>query len=349
VLQSPNAHAASAVNNVESLSGTNNWLAKNNFSAHHHIKLNLREHIERLGRWVTGNTIGVALGGGGARGLAHIGVLRAFKECGIPIDYIGGTSMGSVIAGQFAMGWDFSKMIDMNRKIWVELKPLKCLTIPFIISLVGTKKANQALNMMFGEIQGVDLWIPFFCISTNISRGKPMVHAVGKIRENIKASCSLPGVAQPVIFGEELLVDGGVINNLPGDIMKNLCGGHVIAVDVTVDQDLKIGPEIIKQTEKEVGFSPCKIILNKLNPWAKTFEVPSFLEVLERTFHVPSIYYQKQQVESRVDLYIHPPLDKFSIREYESIEEIIEIGYQYSLPIIEKWKNSNSTDLKFLA
>ncbi len=145
-------------------SGTGNWYKDRQLENHHHIYLDRDADFARLARYISGRTTGLVLGGGGARGLAHIGVLRAFQEAGISIDSIGGTSMGAVIASQYALGWDIETMVRTNKTIFLEQKPFKDFTLP-LVSFLKSKKIGNIIKEGYGGAEIEDLLINFFlCI-----------------------------------------------------------------------------------------------------------------------------------------------------------------------------------------
>ena len=243
---------------TEMPSGTRYWLAPRSLEGHHHVRWDRDADFARLSRFLTGNAIGTVLGGGGARGFAHLGVIRALREAGIPIDLIGGTSMGALIAAQPALGWDDSTMLEMNRKSFVDSKPvtMRDYTLP-IYALINCARLDRNLNLPYGDIRIEDLWTGYFCVSSNLTRAEAKVHREGPVWKAIRASLALPGVFEPVVEGTELLVDGGVLNNLPGDVMRAVGGGWVIAVDVSLDRDLEMREAALP--------SPWKVLRNWLN------------------------------------------------------------------------------------
>ena len=123
------------------------------------------EYFERLARFLSGKTFGLVLGGGGAKGFAHIGIIRALQEANIPIDVVGGTSMGAAIASLFAMVQYIEDMIQINKKVWIEMKPLKDFTLP-IMSFIRGKKFDKMGEIVYGDLQIEDLWLNYFCISS---------------------------------------------------------------------------------------------------------------------------------------------------------------------------------------
>jgi len=178
--------------------------------------------------------MGLVLGGGGVRGLAHIGVLKVFKKYRIPIDIITGTSMGGAIGGLIAAGIDIEEIEDFV------LKTPSHRIVDIGIGkggLLGGNKISMMLlqfleNKGLGEINIEQLHLPFRTVSVDIKKGKSVIFDQGSLRLAIRATTSVPGFFAPVKFENMVLVDGGILNNLPADIARNAGAEFVIAVDV---------------------------------------------------------------------------------------------------------------------
>jgi len=310
---------------------TTTWLALRPFVAHHHLRAGSRRDFERLARRLTGKSVGLVLSGGGARGFAHIGVIQALEEAGIPIDRLGGTSMGAVIAAQYAIGLDPLAMLELNR-VWQERNPLWDLTLP-MIALVSGRTGLRILDRMFGDRRIEDLWIDYFCCSTNLSRSELSVHRDGPLARWVRASISIPGIAPPLrIDNGDLLVDGGVLNNLPADVMRLLGSGRTIAVDVALPGALVMDPH-----EGEMP-SPWGMLRDYVNPMAGTRRrSPSIFAILERTTLVASLSLS-QRVSREVDLYLSPPVASFGSFEWGALERIVATGLEFARERIAQWQ-----------
>ncbi|MBX3511412.1 MAG: patatin-like phospholipase family protein, partial [Hyphomonadaceae bacterium] len=190
------------------------------------------EDAARLARVIARRSIGLVLSGGGARAYAHLGVVRALREAGLPFDIIGGTSMGAVVAACAAMGWDDDEIERRIRKAFVESNPLGDYVLP-VVGLVRGRRVEDRLMEHFGETLIEDLNFPFFAVSTDLVAGKARVHRSGLLRRALRASISLPGILPPVVDGaHSLLVDGAVVKNFPVDVLKDMHRGPIIGVDV---------------------------------------------------------------------------------------------------------------------
>jgi len=311
---------------------TAKWKSLLKFENHHHIADSSKNDFERLARFLTGQTIGLVLGGGGARGLAHIGVLKALEEAGIPVDIICGASIGAVISSLYAMGKSIEEMTALNKKIWIEMKPLKDYTIP-LISFMKDRRFKEMNRLLYGDIQIEDLWLNYFCNSSNLTTSEMMVHRSGPLGNAVRASTAIPGIAQPVIDNGSLLADGGVLNNLPGDVLKDLYGGRVFVVNVSSEEDLSF-------SSKELP-TPWQIIKSKLSPFRDTVKCFNILDVMTRSTLLSSVNRSKD-VKSKVDLYLEPPIADYGLLQFSAIDEIVEIGYDYGMEKINGWvKNQN--------
>ena len=316
-------------------SGTETWIGSLGAEdMHHHIRHETTSDFDRLARIMTGNAVGLVLGGGGARGFAHLGILRAFREVGIPIDMIAGTSMGAVIAAQYALGHDYEEMIELNKKGWLDMDPLKDKTMP-VMALLACKKLDAMMEMMFSDVRIEDLWLKYFCVSANLTRAEMLVSRDGPLKKWVRASMAIPGVALPVFDNGDLIVDGGVLNNLPGDVMKGFCGGSVIAVDVSPQKDLAIDPKMTHAP------SSWEILWNNFNPAAESMNLPNLLAIMMRVTMLGSTS-KSQEVAREVDLYLRPPIDGFGIFEWKSLEKLADAGYEYGIKRLEEWNKDRS-------
>jgi predicted acylesterase/phospholipase RssA/CRP-like cAMP-binding protein len=312
-------------------SGTARWLDTLHLSACHHVCVAERRDYERLARMLTGRNVGLVLSGGGARGFAHIGVIRALREAGIPIDRVGGTSMGAAIAAQVALGLDYSAMVDLNR-LWTTLDPLNDKTVP-LVSLMTGRKLERLLSTMFGEIEIEDLWIQYFSVAANLTLAEPVIQQRGQLRRTLRASMSIPGMAPPVCEGGNLIVDGGVLNNLPGDVMRQLGAAIVIAVNVSPEKDLPVDPSLREAP------SARRILWSRVKPFGKPTEFPSLLAIMMRTVMLSSIH-GMHEMRRKADLFIEPALEEFHIFDWQLLERIVEAGYRFAQKRIEEWERA---------
>jgi predicted acylesterase/phospholipase RssA len=301
--------------------GTSRWLQERQVESHHHIRRDNDADMKRLGRILTGNAVGLVLGGGGARGFAHIGIIRALNEAGIPIDMVGGTSMGSMISSMYAMGMDIQAMIAAQKE-FITHKPFNEFSLPFI-AMVRSKRLDNIMHDLYKEITIEDMWLNFFCISSNLTTAEMNVHRSGSLWRSVRASTALPGIVTPVVENNCLLVDGGLFNNVPADIMKGICGGIVIMVNVSPEEDLLIS-DLFKKTPTDM-----EVLWSHLNPFKEKIIFPRIQDIMMRTIMVGS---ERMKIETSksADYIFSPNLDRFGLLEFDAIDAIIDAGYCYA-------------------
>ena len=302
---------------------TAHWLKILSAAMQHHILADDRADFAKLARLITGNGIGLVLSGGGARGFAHIGIIRALHERGIPIDYIGGTSMGAVIAAQHASGWDWPTMARVNQIEWPRCEPQKNYTFP-LVALNSARRMDQLLEKMFGDVAIENLRTKFFCVSTNLTTAHAKIHRAGRLWKAVRASMSIPGIGPPAIDQGEILVDGGLVDNLPVDTMRSLCQGWVLAVDVSEQIEFR------SKLAESYTVSGWKLLWQQINPWSEKPDLPNILNTLYRTIAVGGLR-AIESAKSHADLCFDPPVKQFGVFDWRSVEKIIEVGYRHAL------------------
>ncbi|MGH8650975.1 MAG: patatin-like phospholipase family protein, partial [Gammaproteobacteria bacterium] len=313
-------------------SGTKAWLSRRQLDSYHHVRLGDPADLARVASILSGRAVGLTLGGGGARGYAHIGVVAALHELGIPIDMVGGTSLGAVIAAQVALGLSREEMIDLNLR-FMSRKPFAQYTVP-MVAMLNAGRLQEGMQTALGDTRIEDLWINCFAVSVNLTITEMVVHDRGPAWEAVRASVSLPGILPPFVRRSHLLVDGGVINNLPGDVMRQRGGGSVIAVNVSAADDLRFPPSGIP--------SEWRIFWNKLLPFARPILVPGLAAIVMRTLLLASAN-RTALVERDADLVIKPPLDAYGLLEFKKIHAIVEVGYRYALEAASRWSGPRAT------
>lgn len=288
----------------------------------HHVRGGDPGDAGRLTRWLLDRPVGLVLGGGGARGIAHVGVFKALEEARIPIDIVGGTSMGAIFAGGHARGWDAETMMDHVRKLFSSRFALYNPTIP-VTALLAGKKLDRVMENLFEDLDIADLWTRFFCVSTNISRATSEVRDSGSLRDAIRSSCSIPGLFPPYQALKELFVDGGVMDNLPIDVMAEQCRGPVIAVDVFPYQRHKSGMKAHRRN-----------VLGRFKAMSRGG--PRLFDVL---MHATLVGSQRATATSLARhppaLYLAPDLAHFRVLDWKAHEAIFQAGYEYARHALE--------------
>jgi NTE family protein len=292
------------------------------FETHHHIRQDRSEDIGRLARCVAGRAVGLVLGGGGARGFAHIGVVKALAEAGVPFDYLGGVSMGAIVAAGLAAEWSLEELADRLRAAFVASKPLSDYTLP-LIALVRGRKMTELLRTHFGSLRIEDLARPYFCISSDLTTGRVREHCAGYLWRALRASAALPGIVPPVNAHGHLLVDGGVMNNLPVDLMRARRIGPLIASDVTGEIDFSV-------RDSRYGERPVWRLI-----WQRMRGTPSIFDVLMRSGTVGSEA-QRRLVRDEADFLFEPTLEGVDPLDFKSFDRAVKEGYEHAARQIDK-------------
>lgn len=310
-------------------SGSARWLTGRNIERHLHVRRGVLADYGRVARFITGTALGVTLGGGFARGIAHVGVLRALAELKIPVDAIGGTSIGAIVGAQWAVGWDSTRMVHETRSGFAQA--FDDMTLPFL-ALQRGGKVSRFVRSVFQGMQIEDLWSPYFSVSANLNRAELKVHTSGSLAEAVLASARVPGVFPPMVFDGELHVDGGLIDNVPVDVMKSFSNdGIVIGVDVSPPHELD---EVVDYGEDVSGW---KAVWRRFNPAReKRSYPPSILRVLMRSIEFGGISYRREKA-ALADLYLTPEVCQFNRIDFLRAEEIAEAGYQTTRGRLLQW------------
>jgi predicted acylesterase/phospholipase RssA len=207
-------------------------------------------------------------------------------------------------------------------------------TLP-MVSLIAGRKGGQLLRVRIGDFQIEDLWLPFFCVSANISRGELHVHRSGSLAQALMASNAAPGIYPPVVHQGELLVDGALLDNVPvGTVAEELRGGKVIGVDVSPPVDL------VANVDYGLGLSGWRVLLNRLNPFGPRLRVPSIVEILMRSVELGSIHRQRAAM-AVASLYVRPPVEAFPLFDYRRGAEIAEVSYQAVRDPLRAWARTS--------
>ena len=267
--------------------------------------------------------VGLVLSGGGAKGLAHVGVIKVLEEAGIRIDYVGGTSAGAMVGALYASGYnaheldsilrsyDYLKLIQNpnSRKLYSfyqkENSEKYTLSLPIKKGKIGLPVALSRGQNMLNELSNLTkhvhqitdfkkLPIPFYCVATNLENGKPVVLEKGFLPQAIRASGAFPSVFEPVIIDGNYLVDGGIVNNFPVDIMHNK------------DIDIIIGVDVQGKLEKKEDLdSAIKVVM----------QIVSF-----------QIYNDTKEKQNKSDIYIKPDVTDMEVSSFNNMDAIIKSG-----------------------
>uniref|UniRef100_A0A8C5AFI4 Patatin like phospholipase domain containing 7 n=1 Tax=Gadus morhua TaxID=8049 RepID=A0A8C5AFI4_GADMO len=294
--------------------------------------------FSRLARVLTGNAIAIILGGGGARGCSQVGIMRAVSEAGIPVDLIGGTSIGSLMGALYAEDRSHSRMRMRAREWAMEMtsvfKKVLDLTYP-ITSMFSGAAFNSGISKVFKLKQIEDLWIPYFNITTDITASAMRVHTDGSLWRYVRASMSLSGYLPPLCDPKDghLLMDGGYINNLPADVARSMGAKVVIAIDVGSQDETNL-------TNYGDSLSGWWLLWKRLNPLAEKVKVLNMAEIQTRLAYVCCVRQLELVKNSDYCEYIRPPIDRYRTLEFGKFDEIAEVGYQHGKTVFDVWSRS---------
>lgn len=281
--------------------------------------------FHRLARRLCGKSVGLVLGGGGARGISQIGVIRALEEAGIPIDMIGGTSIGAFIGALYARDADVVPMYGRAKKFAGRMGSIwrfaLDLTYPSASYTTG-HEFNRGIFKTFGNSQIEDFWLEFYCNTTNISKSRSEIHNSGYVWRYVRASMSLAGLLPPLCDEGSMLVDGGYIDNLTVAHMKSLGADVIFAVDVgSLDDNL---PQAFGDS-----LSGAWALFNRWNPFSPYPNPPTLSEIQARLAYVSSVDALERAKTTPGCLYMRPPIDGYGTLEFGKFDEIYQVGYRY--------------------
>ncbi|XP_033927858.1 patatin-like phospholipase domain-containing protein 6 isoform X3 [Melopsittacus undulatus] len=337
-------------------------------------KADIHSDFSRLARVLTGNTIALVLGGGGARGCSHIGVIKAMEESGIPIDMVGGTSIGAFIGALYAE----ERCADSTRqraRDWAQcmnsvFATVLDLTYP-ITSMFSGSAFNNSIHKVFQDKQIEDLWLPYFNVTTDITASAMRVHTDGSLWRYVRASASYTPYLPPLCDPKDShwLVDGCYVNNVPGSLWRYvrasmtlsgylppLCdpkdgnllmdGGYInnLPADIARSMGAKtvVAIDVGSQDETDLcnygdTLSGWWLLWKRLNPWAKKVKVPDMAEIQSRLAYVSCVRQLEVVKSSSYCQYIRPPIDAFKTMDFGKFDEIYEVGYHHGKVVFDHW------------
>ena len=289
--------------------------------------MDVQRDFARLARFLNDRSVGLALGGGFARGIGHIGVIRAMRELDIPIDMVGGTSMGAIIAGQCALEWDCQRMLEITCRHSAESME-RDYTLP-VVSFMTGQKISRVVTSIAGNMDIEDMWLPFFCISASLTRGEMKVHSSGNTALSVIASARAPGLFPPVTWDNELLVDGALVNLVPSDVMRDFVGqGTAVSVDVSA-------PVEYGEVDFGLSFTGWEGLRRRFGLFTRVQRVPGLLDLLMRSLEFGRT--PAARLRYLADAYLTLPLGNFRCRDFRHGPEMAEIGYRFAMEYFEKW------------
>lgn len=284
--------------------------------------------FERFSRYLLDERYGLVLGGGGARGFAHIGVIKALEEENVPIDVIGGTSMGAFVGALYAKQLGYVDVYTQSKKISKIGSSLFSflfdITWPFA-SLFSGKSFERCLKSIFKKDQIQDFWLEYYCVTTNLKNIEQSVHFNGSAFKYVRSSMAVAGLVPPVFYKDEILCDGAYVNNVPTDVMSSLDVKNIISVRVCRDFD----QDVCKYDSK----SGLVLLFKKL------FLSRPYLSLIETMYRLSFLSSNKRLgLISDQSLLIFPDLGSYNPSDFHKFDEIVACGYQTAKAKIKEWK-----------
>ncbi len=286
-----------------------------------------QDDIYRLARVAVGRGNSLVLGGGGGRGFAHIGVYRALTELGFPIDCVSGTSIGGVLAAVIADVMTADEIV-----VWAgaHFPDVLDYTLP-IVSLTSGRRIARSAHDTFGTRDVEDLWRSYFSMSTDLTTSRTHVHDAGSVALAIRATSAIPGVMPPVPLGDALLIDGGILNNLPLDVARQKSPqGKVVAVDVAPPR----GPG----AHGDYGLFVTGWQALRSNFGSGRSHYPKISAVLMRSMITASMRERDRQVRGGLaDCYLDLDIRGVSMLDFDDPAGVAKRGYEAAMPTLEAW------------
>ena len=296
------------------------WRARRRGARVHHV---VDSHdLARVARLAFGCSVNLVLSGGGARGFAHLGVIRALREAAVPIDTVGGSSIGAVIGAGLAAGWTDDELMQRFRASFARQRLLGDLTLP-LVALTAGRRATQVLRSLFGSLEVDDLRLPFLATTTDLAPGRLEIAEDGVLWQRLRAATALPGVLPPVFAEGAVRVDGGLVDNLPVLAMRQRFPGTTIAVDIRTDYAVAAGVE-----EYELPG-----LWRMLREWIAGRRRPSLVRILLRAGTINSEA-SAQAARAAADLVIAPPLREVDLLDWSRFDEVVAAGHAHARRVL---------------
>ncbi len=310
--------------------GTDEWLRRRRVHTHHHVRPGVRGDWDRAARRLTGRALGLVLSGGGARGFAHVGVLRAASEAGLEWDIVGGTSMGALLGGAFACGLSSAALVDLATQFGSR-RHLLDYTLP-IVALTSSRKVTALYNHLFGETRVEDLWSPYFAVSTNLTRAEPVIHTRGPMAAIVRSSTSIPGVFSPTLRDGNVLVDGGIMNNFPLDIMREQFeAGEIVGINAYAHSERQPSYRFDDTVD---GWRALQSRIQR----SDKVRAPTLLNNMWRASEVNSSRRSRsREFRALADLIVDLPVGAYRSLEFDRYAELIELGYRTGQEQFAAW------------
>lgn len=313
------------IENADRPKNTAKWLNNREINLHIHIRQNNQADVRRFCRILSNQAVGIVLGGGGAKGYAHLGVVRALLEEGIEIDFLGGTSAGAIYGISMSyVDFESKKIQELSEDSVKRKLTSNDFALP-LLSIMTGNKVKKFLKDIYGDSHLEDLWINSYCVSTNFSKASPKIHTTGLMWKQVMASMAIPGIFPPVVIDKYLHVDGAVMDNLPIEPMYRYPVGNIIAVSLSGLPDRKV----------EFAESPASwtLLWDKLTGKRK-YRLPGIASIMINSLTLNSL--QKQEAtKSKVSHYFELNLKGFGFMDDKKWKQIQQKGYNQTMDYME--------------
>lgn len=314
---------------------TSHWLALRHCDRHVHLRRDHEPDLSRLARVVSGRATGLVLAGGGARGFAHIGVYQALEAAGVPVDFVGGTSIGALMGTLIALDLSAAEMRETARQAFLGRRA-GTITGDYnllpLVSLINGGRSRAALGAAIrrhtgGPIDMEDTWKPLFAMASNFSSGSEEVLASGPLEASIAASYAIPGALPPVVRDGQLLFDGAIFNNLPIGVMADRGVSRIIAVE--------LAGEGLDRLATDTLPGPLALLRDRLTPAARQRwrQLPTLPETMMMSAFMTSS--ARQRDESRhADLLFRPRLPQTGMLDWRHFDSLVAAGHAEALAVL---------------
>ncbi len=312
---------------------SSSWLQPRRVQRVHHVVAESPTDLGRLVRFLLGQPVGLVLSGGAIRGFGHVGVLRALEEHAVPVDVICATSVGALIGGAFAMGWSVEELERRAVELFsVPRRRMLDLTVP-VTSLIGSVSFNHALQRLFGTERIENLKIPLLCTISDLTAAELVVRDSGLLRQAVRASCSIPVILPPVVGPDgHLLVDGGILNNVPVlPLLERIDVGHVIVSHVS--EPFYTANEPYDYVD---SLPLWRMLRSRLHPRLRLV-TPGIGQVLLRSMEVGPKSLEREQI-ARADVYVRPEFGPTARTDTSQLPGIVRVGYEAASDALSRWR-----------
>lgn len=308
--------------------GTRRWFAGRTLENHVHLRAGNEKDWSRLGRILGGRAVGLVLSGGGARGFAHLGVMQALEEAGMPFDLVGGASIGSAMAAYAAMDLPMRTVIELARQAF-RLNPTGDFNLVPMISLIAGRRLRRILDAgVFAacgdQVDIEDLWKGFFCVSSNYSAACESVLERGPLSKSLRASVAIPGALPPVVIDGDLHIDGGTFNNFPTDVMDRFGAARIVGVNLLRDRGVKYAFDEL----------PGAMTLLRDKLIGRRHRLPSLMSLMLNASMMNS-YARLKESQRFVDLYFAPEVHRYGMLDWTQFDRLVQAGYDYARQVID--------------